>query len=405
MLRERIEMSTEIRMPKYGWTMTEGKIIKWLKKEGEHVKEGELLFEIETEKVETEVKSITTGFLQKILAAEGDVVPVGHPIGILSESEQKLSETFRPTRDIEGKPSEEIIAKVVNTESDIKDKLRASPLAKKIAQQHGINLSTLNGSGPAGRIVKEDVIKTIQLQKKVLEKKQRPSPKETIIPLEGAKKIIADRMAKSAHTTARVLYTIDVDMNEALKLRKSLLKDFEEKANIHLSLTDVIAKAVSKALEQNKILNSILLEDGIHLIEEINLGIAVALENNLIVPVVQSINKKSLLEIAIELNRLVERARKSELTAEDTSNGTFTITNSGMFGVDIQMPVINPPESGILGIGNLCEKPVVKNGQVIPRQMMKLNLVFDHRILDGVPAAKFLQTLKNILENPHVLLV
>jgi len=398
-------MSTEIRMPKYGWTMTEGKIIKWLKKEGEHVKEGELLFEIETEKVETEVKSITTGFLQKILAAEGDVVPVGHPIGILSESEQKLSETFHPTRDEEGKPSEEIIPQVVNVKSNIKDNLRASPLAKKIAKQHGINLSTLNGSGPARRIVKEDVIRTIQLQKKGLEKKSRPPPKETIIPLEGVKKIIADRMTKSAHTTARVLYTIDVDMSEALKLRKSLLKDFEEKANIHLSLTDVITKAVSKALEQNKILNSMLLEDGIHLIEEINLGIAVALENNLLVPVVKSVNKKSLLEIAIELNRLVERARKSELTAEDTSNGTFTITNPGMFGVDIQMPVINPPESGILGIGNLCEKPVVKNGQVVPRQMMKLNLVFDHRVLDGVPAAKFLQTLKNILENPYVLLV
>ncbi|MGB6679697.1 MAG: dihydrolipoamide acetyltransferase family protein [Candidatus Bathyarchaeia archaeon] len=398
-------MSTEIRMPKYGWTMTEGKIIRWLKKEGEHVEEGEPLYEIETEKVETEVESITTGFLQKILAAEGAVVPVGHPIGIISESEEKLPETSYPTRDTEGKPSEEKMPQVVKVKSQIKDKLRASPLAKKIAKQHDINLSALKGSGPAGRIVKEDVVKIVQLQKKGLEKKAPRILKENIIPLEGAKKIIAHRMAKSAHTTARVLYTIDVDMNEVLKLRKSLFKEFQEKANVHLSLTDVIAKAVSKALEQNKILNSILLEDGIHLIEEINLGIAVALENNLLVPVVQSANKKSLLEIAIELNRLIERARKGELTAEDTSNGTFTITNPGMFGVDIQMPVINPPESGILGIGNLCEKPVVRNGQVVPTQMMKLNLVFDHRVLDGVPAAKFLQTLKNILENPYVLLV
>jgi pyruvate dehydrogenase E2 component (dihydrolipoamide acetyltransferase) len=392
-------------MPKYGWTMTEGKITKWLKREGDTIREGEALFEIETEKVETEVEAMASGILSRILAPEGSVVPVGQPIGIISLPGEDVPEIsiipsemeIRPERTDEGLPCTKEGKPKLETDT------RISPLARRLAKQHGIDLSTIKGSGPAGRIVKEDVMKIVELQKSNLMIEPRQGLREKIIPLTGTRKVIADRMAQSAKTTARVLYTIEVDMSEAVKLRQSLLKEFEEKTKMDLSLTDIVVKATSKALEQHPIVNSVLLEDGIHLVEDINVGVAVALEDKLLVPVVHNTNRKSLLEIATELDMLIARARKGELTAKETTGGTFTITNPGMFGIDIQMPVINPPESAILGIGNLSDKPVIKDGQIVIRPIMRLNLVFDHRVFDGVPAAKFLQTLKDILEDPNAL--
>jgi len=398
-------MVTEIRMPKYGWTMTEGKITKWLKKEGEPIREGEALFEIETEKVETEVEAIASGILSKILALEGSVVPVGQPIGIISEPGEEVPKTSIVAGEMEVKsePTDEL-PYTVEAKPQLETDLRISPLAKRLAKQYGIDLSTIKGSGPGGRIIKEDIMKVVELQKRHLVVEPRQGLREKIIPLTGTRKIIADRMTQSAKTTARVLYTMEVDMAEAVKLRQSLLEKFEEKARVHLSLTDIIVKVVSKALEQHQIVNSIILEDGIHLIEDINIGVAVALEDNLLVPVVHNANRKSLLEIAAHLDELIKRAKKNELTAKETTGGTFTITNPGMLGIDIQMPVINTPESAILGIGNLSEKPVIVNGQIVIRPMMRLNLVFDHRVFDGVPAAKFLKTLKDILEDPNDLL-
>jgi len=385
--------------------MTEGKITKWLKREGDAIREGEALFEVETEKVETEAEAMASGILSRILAPEGSVVPVGQPIGIISLPGEDVSEIsiipseteIRPERTDEGLPC------TGEGQPKLETDTRISPLARRLAKQHGIDLGTIKGSGPAGRIVKEDIMKVVELQKSSLMIEPRQGPRGKIIPLTGTRKVIADRMAQSAKMTARVLYTIEVDMSEAVKLRQSLLKEFEDKTEMDLSLTDIVVKATSKALEQHPIVNSILLEDGIHLVEDINIGVAVSLENNLLVPVVCNANRKSILEIATELDLLIGRARKGELTAKETTGGTFTITNPGMFGVDIQMPVINPLESAILGIGNLSDKPVIKDGKIVIRPIMRLNLVFDHRVLDGVPAAKFLQTLKNILEDPKVL--
>lgn len=397
-------MVTEIRMPKYGWTMTEGKITKWLKKEGDPIREGEALFEIETEKVQTEVEAIASGILSKILAPEGSVFPVGQPIGIISEPGVEVPKTSIVAGEMKVKPEPaDELPYTVEAKPQLEIDSRISPLAKRLAKQYGVDPSTIKGAGPGGRIIKDDIMKVVELQKKRLVVEPRHGLREKIIPLTGTRKIIADRMSQSAKTTARVLYAIEVDMSEALKLRQSLLEEFEDKARGHLSLTDIIVKAVSKALEQHQIVNSIILDDGIHLIEDINIGVAVALEDNLLVPVVHNANRRSLLEIAAHLDELIKRAKKNELTAKETTGGTFTVTNPGMLGIDIQMPVINTPESAILGIGNLSEKPMVANGQIVIRPMMRLNLVFDHRVFDGVPAAKFLQTLKAILEDPNAL--
>jgi pyruvate dehydrogenase E2 component (dihydrolipoamide acetyltransferase) len=379
-------------MPKYGWTMTEGKITKWLKKEGDAIREGEALFEIETEKVETEVEAMATGRLSKILAPEGSVLQVGQPIGIISMPGEDVSEMSIITSEMEirPEPADEKLPCSAEGKPRLKADMRISPLARRLARQHGIDLSMIKGSGPGGRIVKEDIMKSAELQKLNLVIEPRQGLREKIIPLTGTRK-------------ARVLYTIEVDMSEAVKLRQSLLKEFEDKTKGNLSLTDMVVKATSKALEQHPIVNSVLLEDGIHLVEDVNVGVAVALENNLLVPVVHNANRKSLLDIATELDVLIALARKNELTAKETTGGTFTITNPGMFEIDIQMPVINTPESAILGIGNLSDKPVIKDGQIVIRPMMRLNLVFDHRVFDGVPAAKFLRTLKDILEDSNAL--
>lgn len=397
-------MVTEIRMPRYGWTMTEGKIIKWLKKEGDHVEEGEPLLEVETEKVETEVNAIASGVLSKILAPEGSMVPVGQSIGIISEPGESIpvkSTIIEPTTKRPSKKEPPIIAK---EKLKIVNKLKASPLAKKLAEQYQVDLKNVEGTGPGGRIIKKDVIRVFDTQKQHLEKESESKLREKIVPLKGMRKIIAERMSKSAHTTARVLYTLDVDMTEVLKIRQALLEEIEKKANIRLSLTNIIVKAVARALKQHSMVNSILVEDELHLIEDINIGVAVSLEEGLIVPVIHNADRKSLLEIAISLDELIKRAKQGNLDAEDTTGATFTITNPGMFGIDIQMPVINTPESAILGIGSLSEQPVVKDGQIVIKPIMRLNLVFDHRVLDGVPAARFLQTLKKILENPYILL-
>jgi len=397
-------MVTEIRMPKYGWTMNEGKITKWLKKEGDPIREGEALFEIETEKVQTEVEAIASGILSKILAPEGSVVPVGQPIGIISEPGVEVPKTSIVAGEMEVKPEPtDELPYTVEAKPQLEIDSRISPLAKRLAKQYGIDPSTIKGTGPRGRIIKDDIMKVVELQKRRLVVEPRHGLREKIMPLTGTRKIIADRMTQSAKTTARVLYTVEVDMSEALKLRQSLLEEFEEKARGHLSLTDIIVKAASKALEQHQIVNSIILDDGIHLIEDVNIGVAVALEDNLLVPVVHNANRRSLLEIAAHLDELIKRAKKNELTAKETTGGTFTVTNPGMLGIDIQMPVINTPESAILGIGNLSEKPMAANGPLVIRPMMRLNLVFDNSVFDGVPAAKFLQTLKAILEDPNAL--
>ncbi|MEM2226330.1 MAG: dihydrolipoamide acetyltransferase family protein [Candidatus Bathyarchaeia archaeon] len=409
---------TKITMPKFGWTMTEGKIIRWLKKEGDMVKKGEPLFEIETEKMETEVEAVASGILKKILAPEGSVVEVAKPVAILCDPGEELpplEELLEEAPAPEAAPKAEAAA--APAERPAKP-VRASPLAKKIASEHGIDLSQLEGTGPGGLIVKEDVLKAIEAKKAaakpiVVEKPVEAKPPEVpefpkvgkVIPLEGMRKAIADRLSLSARTAVRVTLTAEVDMTEAMRFRDQLMEEVERRSKVRLSLTHMAIKAAAKALERHPIINSLLIGDEIRIMEDINVGFAVALEDGLIVPVVRNANKKSLFEIASEVNGLAERARRRELSPSDVADGTFTITNLGMYGVDSFTPVINPPQTAILGIGRVAQRPSVVDGRIEPRWMALLSLAFDHRAYDGVPAAQFLQTLKGILERPYELLL
>ncbi|MEM3022631.1 MAG: dihydrolipoamide acetyltransferase family protein [Candidatus Bathyarchaeia archaeon] len=418
---------TKITMPKFGWTMTEGKIVRWLKKEGDMVEKGEPLFEIETEKMETEVEAVASGILRKILAPEGSVVEVAKPIAILCDPGEELP----PLEEIlEGAPAPEAApkAEAVAAPAERPAKpVRASPLAKKIASEHGIDLSQLEGTGPGGLIVKEDVLKAIEAKEaaakpivvekpveavKPVEAKPPEAPAipelpkaGKVIPLEGMRKAIADRLSLSARTAVRVTLTAEVDMTEAVRFRDQLMEEVERRSKVRLSFTHMAIKAAAKALERHPIINSLLIGDEIRLMEEINVGFAVALEEGLMVPVVRNANKKSLFEIASEVNGLAERARRRELSPSDVADGTFTITNLGMYGVDGFTPVINPPQTAILGIGRVAQRPSVVNGRIEPRWIAILSLAFDHRAYDGVPAAQFLQTLREILERPYELLV
>jgi pyruvate dehydrogenase E2 component (dihydrolipoamide acetyltransferase) len=388
-------------MPKLGLTMKDATIVRWLKAEGETVEKGEPLLEIETEKIATEVEAPASGVLRKILAPEGSIVPVIELIAIISEPGEELPAPEQIIEDAERR----VVTPVVEVEKPAlnvaEEKVRISPLAAKLAEEHKIDITKIKGTGPSGRIVKEDVLRAIEKAKAV----PVVQPTEAlriaqVIPLTGMRKTTAERLSRSYREAVHVPMTIEVDMTETMNFRQKLLPEVEEKAKISLSYTDILVKAVAVALKKNPIINSMLEGNQIKIIKDINIGVAVAVEDGLIVPVVRSADEKSPVEIALCLRDLTERARQHRLSPDDVSGGTFTISNLGMFAVDTFTPIINPPQGAILGVGVIKDKPVVINGQIAIRQLMTLTLVFDHRVFDGVPAAVFLKMLKEILENP-----
>lgn len=395
-------------MPKLGLTMKDGRIVKWLKAEGETVEQRKPLLEIESEKITAEVEAPASGVLRKILASEDSVVPVGELIAIITEPGEELP----PLEEIIEKAKKPVAAPVPEVEEIekpvappvAKERVRISPLARKLAEEHKIDVTKIKGTGPEGRIVKEDVLRAIEEAKAVPPVPVAP-PAELVriaevVPLKGIRKIIAERLSHSYREAVHVAMTTEVDMTETMRLRRRLLPEIEEKAKVSLSYTDMLVKAVAIALKRNPIVNSMLDGDQIKIIKDINIGVAIAVEDGLIVPVVRNADEKSLVEIALCLRDFTEKARQHRLSLDDVSGGTFTISNLGMFGIDTFRPIINPPQSAILGVGAINDKPVVVNGQISIRPLMTLSLVFDHRVFDGVPAAIFLKTLKEILENP-----
>jgi pyruvate dehydrogenase E2 component (dihydrolipoamide acetyltransferase) len=370
-------------MPRLSLTMKEGTVIQWFKREGDPVKKGEPLVEVLSEKVTYDVEAPATGILRKILAEEGVDVPVAGTLGIITEPDEPLPEieeavTVAPPERIEEEvPVPEKIAKKA------RERVIASPAAKRLAREHGIDLAKVKGSGPQGRIVEADV-------KRYIEETVTLAPRvREVIPLTGIRKTTAERVSMSARTAPHSTITMEVDMSNAAKLREET----------GASYTDILVKAVAKALEEHPGLNSTLHNDQIKIYEDINIGVAVATEKGLVVPVIRNADKKSLTQIASTLKELVERAREGKLAKEDVTGGTFTITNLGMYGVEVFIPIINPPEAAILGIGKVTEKPVVEDKEIKIKPTMHLSLSFDHRIIDGAPAAKFLQRVKQILES------
>lgn len=377
-------MVTKVVMPRLSLTMKEGTVVQWFKKEGEPVKKGEPLVEVLSEKVTYDVEAPASGILRKILAVEGVDVPVAGTLGIIAEPDEPLPEieevavALPPERieEVAPLPEKEIVKKV-------RERVLASPAAKRLAREYGIDLAKVKGSGPEGRIVEVDV-------KRYLEEETALAPRvREIIPLTGIRKTTAERVSLSARTAPHSTVTMEVDMSNAVKLR--------EKTQV--SYTDILVKAVAQALEEQRGLNSTLEREQIKIYENINIGVAVATEKGLVVPVIRNANKKSLTQVASTLKELVEKAREGKLTREDVTGGTFTITNLGMYGVEMFIPIINPPEAAILGVGKVAEKPVIINKEIKIKPIMYLSLSFDHRIVDGAPAARFLQRVKQILES------
>jgi pyruvate dehydrogenase E2 component (dihydrolipoamide acetyltransferase) len=395
-------MATTVIMPKLGLTMTEGTIEKWLKEEGDRVEKGEPLLEIITEKINFQYESPASGILRKILHHEGEVVPVTTPIAIIAEEGEVLGEVEMFPPEV---PSGEM-PRPVSVQMEVKEaqkRIFVSPIAKKMAQEKGVDLSSLKGSGPRGRIIKIDVLKAAE--KVVTEEVRLPLPTERLIPLKGIRKIIAKRMTESFQNIPHFYLSLEVDMSAVQELRERLKEEVEKRTKGKLTLTDILVKVSASALKENPIMNSRIEGDQIHLLEEINIGVAIALEDGLIVPVVHRADQKSLTEITSIIRDLTQRAREGKLSLEDVAGGTFTLSNMGMLGIDKFNPIINPPECSILGVGRTVEKPVVQGGEIQIKPMAWLSLSSDHRIVDGATAALFLNHIRKLIENPAFLLI
>ena len=418
-------MAEIVRMPKLSDTMTEGVVAKWHKKVGDKVSEGDLLADIETDKATMEFESFVEGTLLHIGVPEGGTSPVDTILAIFGKKGEDFSDLLKEEPKAEVVKSEQSgdSALDAETKKQVADEIKfvapktvdapkpkpvpvvttssngrimASPLAKKLAAEKNINLAMVNGSGEGGRITKKDIENygggTVANFVGV--------EKYTEVPVSQMRKVIAKRLGKSKFSAPHFYLTMDIDMDNAIAARKSI----NDIAPVKISFNDIIVKAVAAALKENPTVNSSWLEDRIRYNEHINIGVAVAVEDGLLVPVVRFADGKTLSQISVEVKDFAVRARDKKLQPEDWEGSTFTISNLGMFGVEEFTAIINPPDACILAVGSTKQVPVVKNGVVVPGNVMKVTLSCDHRVVDGVAGSKFLQTFKNYMENPVILL-
>ena len=375
-------MVTKIVMPRLSLTMKTGSVIQWFKKEGEAVQKGEPVVEVLSEKVTYDVEALAGGVLRKILAEEGIEVPVGATLAFIAAPDEKLPDVEAVTETPQPKLVEEAMAKKQTETAVVRERVLASPAAKRMAREHDVNLTQVQGTGPEGRIVEEDV-------KRFIEEKTEPMPRiKEIVPLTGIRKTTAERVASSFQTAPHSFIIMDVDMTEAVKLREKT----------QASYTAILVYAVARALRGQPMVNSTLMEGKIQVYDDINIGIAVSTEKGLVVPVMRNADKKQLAQISSELGKLAEKAREGRMSKEQLTGGTFTVTNLGMYGVNTFLPIINPPEAAILAAGCTMEKPVVANKGITVKPVMTLTLAYDHRIIDGAPASIFLRKVKEIIE-------
>ena len=428
-------MATEVIMPRMSDTMEEGKILKWLKKVGDRVEVGDIIAEVETDKADMEMEALDDGFLTEIRAQEGESAPVGAVIALLGEEAEIGVAPTPPARTasssastppaekrVEAKaspPPAKPAAKKVRKIREATPKkppprkkderILASPIVRKIAAERGIELARVQGSGPGGRIIKQD-LESAEATPVAAELKTPPvssptvtSPTGRVEPFSRMRATIAKRMADSMREAPHFYVTTEIDMSEAVRLRTSL--KLSDRVSADVTYTHLLVKAVTVALGRHPRLNASFSGDGRELKDEINIGIAVALDDGLIVPVLHDCQALSLLDIAAQANALVERARTGKPTTLDLSGGTFTISNLGMYPVEHFTAVINPPQAAILATSAIKERPAVRDGQVVISRTMMVTLSCDHRVLDGATGAQFLQELKNLLENPVGLMV
>lgn len=405
-------MAKKVIMPKLGLTMEEGVINKWLVKEGDRVEKGDPLFEVATDKVNMEVEAPASGVVLKVLYPEGSTVPITKTVAYIGEEGEEIPS--------EEETAGEVVAKVAEKESkeEIQEepvsqkesaftveaeggkRLKVSPLAKRLAMEHGIDLSTIVGTGPGGRIIKRDIEKALAEQKAKTREAVSESAASKTVPLTRMRKIIAQRMLQSVQSKPHFFLTREVRADELVALRERLLPLVEKRTGYRVSYTDILVKIVARALEEFPEINAYFLDEEIQFNEQVNIGIAVALDEGLIVPVLRDANRKSIVSIVRERNELVQKAREGKLLPEDLEDGTFTISNLGMFGVDSFTAIINPPQSAILACGAIRRKPYFDGKEIIPAYLWNLTLSCDHRIIDGATAAKFMNTLVSFIEDP-----
>ncbi len=407
----------DVIMPKMGDAMTEGKILKWKKRPGESVAKGEPIAEIETDKVNVDIEAEDSGVLLDILVPEGQSAAVGASIAVIGAPGQRVQPRQAPSSgpatgptgptQTPAAPARTTPAAV--SPADGADRTKASPLARKLAAEHGIDLATVKGTGPDGRITKEDVEALIATaaQRRPATSPAGPPAGPTgefdTIPLSKIRQTIARRMSESKQQAPHFYVTMEVDMDKALRARQQLNATRGDGGKV--SVNDFVVKAAALALRQYPNLNSALVEGAIRRYRRINVAIAVALAEGLIAPVIHDCDRLTLPEIAAAAKDLGERARSGHLRSEDYDGGTFTVSNLGMFGdVDNFLAIINPPHCGILAVGKAMPHAVVRDGQIVAATIMKLTLSADHRVTDGAEAAQYLNEVKRRLEDPALLL-
>ena len=407
-------MVTEVILPKMGQTMEEGTIIEWVKKEGDPVERGDLLFVFESDKATLEVEATARGFLRKILVPVGKTVPILTVVALITRTADEDIEGYQ----VESPEVQRMEAQVPALEpatllpalEPATGRILASPRARKLAREKGVDLALVTGSGPHGRIVERDVLDYLTLLPKEaptpLPAPPTVGPTVESVPLTGLRHIIAERMAASAHTTARVTLVTEADATAFVETREQLKAHVANEWGFAPGYNDLLGIIVARALRELPYMNVRLSADGqaIEHLPAVNLGMAVDTERGLLVPVIRHADQKGLRAFGTELRALVERARAGKSLPDELTGGTFTITNLGMHEIDVFTPIINLPEAAILGVGRIQAKPVVRDGQIVVRQMWTLSLAFDHRLVDGAPAARFLQRIKQFIENPYLLL-
>jgi pyruvate dehydrogenase E2 component (dihydrolipoamide acetyltransferase) len=381
----------DVLMPRIDPGMHSGKIVEWLKKEGEFVKKGEPILVVEGEKTTFELEAPDSGVLNKILAEVGTDVQVTQPVAIIGES-KSTSQGFPPT-----KPATEVPLPSPTVKPAVNDRVIASPAARRLALDRGVDLASIKGTGPGGRITREDILAELEhtpTLTPVISKAHEPTVLRKV-KLDGVRKAVAERLTFSERTTVPVTLTMETDATKLVEL-----KNKED----HVSFTAFAVKAVAKALERNSMINSTIEGDEITTYSEINVAVAINTEHGLVAPVIQNVNKRSAKDVSVTIEGLSLKAKENRLTIEELTGGTFTVTNLGAYDIESFAPVINPPQCAILGLGRIAYKAVAQGEQISVRPVTVLTLVFDHRIVDGVPAAKFLRDVKSNLEDPKSLL-
>jgi pyruvate dehydrogenase E2 component (dihydrolipoyllysine-residue acetyltransferase) len=403
-------MATRIDMPQLGLTMEKGTILQWLKTEGGTVEKGQPVVLIQTEKVEYEVESPAAGTLLKVVATEGAEIPVGGLMAVLGQPGEDVSALLMSVPAGAPQAAASPAASAPSPQSPTPaaaparapgERVKISPAAKKLAQDHGIDIGGLTPTGPEGRIVREDVERAITARGAPSAAGRAPAAATPdSIPLAGIRKVIFDRMGQSWREAARVTLFAEVDMTETAALRQAKGADWERRLGVKPSYSDLIHLSVARALREEPRINCRLDGQAVRIRREVHLSFAVDLGEGLVAAVIKDADKKTLGELTKAARDLAERARAGKLLPDEMSDGTFTVSNLGGVGVEAFTPIINQPQAGILGIGKILEKPVVRNGGIHIRAMMMLSLVFDHRLIDGAPAGRFLAKVKDLLENP-----